>query len=291
LIDNKYSVVINQEHSSYKRISNICQGMNLIEKDFILLIPCYNNYDGLVKSIRSVCYSKNKFEILIVDDGSDVLIDQQKLQELNPEINIQIIRLQENNGIAVALNAGLKTLNIRNDFKYIARLDCGDVCHPDRFTKQVAFLNEHNEIGLLGTWCRFIDKNTGKSYLYKTKQKQEDIVKEMHFKCSFIHPTVMFRKNVLDVVGYYPKEFIHAEDYAYFWQILKKMKGAVLGETLVDVEFSGSNVSAKNYRRQLRSRMKVVRMFGEKKRYVLSGIFLVLIRYLLPFRLIKEMKF
>lgn len=265
--------------------------MNLIEKDFILLIPYYNNYDGLVKSINSVCYPNERFEILIVDDGSDPPLKIEELQNSNPGNTIQVIRLPENKGILEALNTGLKALHARVDFKYIARLDCGDVCHPERFTKQVKFLNENEDIALLGTWCCFIDNITGKGYLYRTKTKHNDILKEMHFKCSFIHPTVMFRRNVLDVVGYYPKEFIHAEDYAYFWQILKKMEGKILAETLVDIEYSGSSISAKNYKKQLRSRMRVVKILGVKKWFVFSGITLVLIRFILPFRLIKKIKF
>ncbi|NTW34267.1 MAG: glycosyltransferase, partial [Bacteroidetes bacterium] len=221
----------------------------MIEKDFILLIPYYNNYDGLINSIKSVEYPNNRFEILIVDDGSNFPLNKEEIQNIKCGITIQIIRMLENKGILEALNTGLKAIHARNDFKYIARLDCGDKCRPDRFTKQVKFLDEHPDIGLLGTWCRFTEKVSGKNYLYRTKIKHQDILKEMHFKCSFIHPTVIFRKEILDKIGYYPYEFVHAEDYAYFWMILKEMKGAIIPEALVDIEYSSNNISAKNYKK------------------------------------------
>jgi glycosyltransferase involved in cell wall biosynthesis len=261
------------------------------EKDFILLIPCYNNYYGLVNSIRSIQYPNNRFEILIVDDGSDIPLNQQNLKDLKPGINIKIIRLPENKGILAALNTGLKALHTRKDFNYIARLDCGDLCHPNRFTEQIAFLDEHPEIGLSGTWCRFNELASGKSYLYKTKTKHNDILKEMHFKCSFIHPTVMFRREIIDIAGYYPEGYPFAEDYAYFWMILKKTHGGIIPETLVDVEYSGNNISAQNYRKQLKTRMKVLLKFFNNWLYLIFGISLISLKYILPIKMNQRIKF
>ena len=256
--------------------------MNLTVKDFILLIPCYNDYDGLIQSVNSVHYPKSSHEILIVDDGSDVPLNQEDIQNKYPETTIQLIRINTNKGVSEALNTGLKVLHARNDYKYIARLDCGDICHADRFTKQVAFLDEHKETGLLGTWCRFIKQSTGKYYLYKTKTRYNDILKEMHFKCSFIHPTVMFRKEILDEIGYYPNEFAYAEDYVYFWQILKKYKGEILAEVLVYIEYSSNSISVKNYKKQLKSRMRIVIDFGDNLFLKFLGVCLIVVRYLIP---------
>ena len=261
----------------------------MIEKDFILLIPQFNNYAGLINSIKSVQYQNNRFEILIVDDGSDIPLDNQTLQEFNP--NIHLIRLPKNLGVLKALNTGLAYLQSRNDFKYIARLDCGDICHPDRFNKQVTFLDEHPEISLLGTWCHFIEKTSKKYYLYKTKIKHNDILKEMHYKCSFIHPTVMFRKEILEKIGYYPNGFIHAEDYAYFWMILKKMKGEILPKVLVDIEYSTNNISAIYYRKQLKSKIKITIKFGDNLFLIILGLYFKLIRFLIPLRTISYFKF
>lgn len=259
-------------------------------KDFILLIPCYNNPDGLSKSIKSVQYPFDRFEILIVDDGSTVPVAIDKLGDINPAIIIQIIRLDKNGGIANALNTGLKALKDRTDYNYIARLDAGDTCYPERFTKQVQFLDSHKDIFLVGSWCRFENAETGRGYNYITQTKHEEIVKEMHYKCSFIHPTVMFRNEVLNSIGFYPENYPDVEDYAYFWLILKQFKGEVLSQILVEIDLSDKNLSSRNYKKQLIHRMKVINHFGDRKLSKFWGLFLLGCRFLLPQKMIRKLK-
>ncbi len=259
-------------------------------KNFILLIPYYNNFEGLITSLKSINYSKDKFEVLIVDDGSKIKLDEESVRVLFPEVIINVLSLSQNSGIAIALNKGLEELHTRTDYIYIARLDCGDTCHPNRFTEQVKFLDENTDIYLLGTWCEFTDSTTGKSYLYKTKTKHEDIIKEMHFKCSFIHPTVMFRKEVLDFIGYYPENYPHAEDYAYFWEIIRQFKGALLPELLVNITANMQTISASNYKEQIISRIKVIKAFGTKPLLITYGVIISRVRAIIPYGLILKMK-
>jgi glycosyltransferase involved in cell wall biosynthesis len=262
----------------------------LKQLDFILLIPCYNNFNGLLKSINSIQYTADRFEILIVDDGSSNPISIDELKKNNASITIQIIRLEKNLGILNALNTGLKELKARNDYKYIARLDAGDLCHPERFTKQVYFLDQHPDIFLLGTWCRFTNPETGKGYDYTTKINHADIVKEMHLKCSFIHPTVMFKREVLNEIGFYP-EYPYTEDYAFFWKIAKRFKTAILPELLVTVTTSENNISSKNYSQQLRYRKKIVSEFGNSLTLKFYSLSLLNFKILLPKKIISFLKF
>jgi glycosyltransferase involved in cell wall biosynthesis len=262
-----------------------------VKKDFILLIPCYNNLNGLLTSLKSIHHPFNLFEVLIIDDGSTEIIIENKIRELNPHLVFKIIRLTQNSGILTALNTGLDELNTRSDYNYIARLDCGDTCHPNRFSEQVKFLNENPKVGLLGTWCSFTDSATGKSYLYKTKTKHDEILKEMHIKCSFIHPTVMFRKEVLAKVGHYPKEFIHAEDYAFFWDILTFFEGAVIPRNYVNIELATENISSKYFTEQLLSRKKIVSSKGSNNWFKLLGITLLNFKRFIPTTRIKKLKF
>ena len=56
------------------------------EIDFCLLIPCYNNYEGLVLSLKSVVYPTDNFLIVVIDDGSKEGVT---LERINQGIGIK----------------------------------------------------------------------------------------------------------------------------------------------------------------------------------------------------------
>jgi glycosyltransferase involved in cell wall biosynthesis len=259
--------------------------MNAKNIDFVLLIPCYNNISGLSASLESISYPFAKFEVLIVDDGSIVPITKNNLQIPN-EMIVDIIRLDRNLGVV----PGLMVLKSRSDLNYIARLDAGDTCNEKRFQKQVDFLNENDDIAIVASWARFQEAASTNGYDYITETTHEKIVKEMHYKCSFIHPSVMFKKEVLDKVGLYPITYPHAEDYAFFWKILKYYKGAVLPEKLVQIGYSDTNVSAENYKKQLHSRKTIVKEFGDNWLDKRIGIELLNLKLILPRKIIQKIK-
>jgi glycosyltransferase involved in cell wall biosynthesis len=230
---------------------------------FCVLIPCYNDAPGLVQSLLSIQYEAEKFAVVVVDDGSAVPVDVGDLKSAAPHIrHLHLIRLPQNQGITTALNTGLQWILEHTEAPYIARLDCRDICHPQRFYKQVTFLNTHASIGLLGTWCTFREAATGRSYAYTTPLKHEQIINAMHLRNVFIHPCVMFRTAVLRKTGLYPYRYLHAEDYAFFWKMLQVTKGAVLGEYLTECAIMEHGISLSNRQAQLQSRRRVVRDFG-----------------------------
>src|SRR5690606_9473158 len=118
--------------------------MTNTEIDFCVLIPCYNNTVGLIKSLHSIHYNKGPYLILIIDDGSTQPVSINQLPEQYQNSNtIKILTFTVNEGIASALNHGLHWINDYVNTKYIARLDCGDICSPLRFEKQVEFLTKN----------------------------------------------------------------------------------------------------------------------------------------------------
>ncbi|RYF88346.1 MAG: glycosyltransferase, partial [Chitinophagaceae bacterium] len=68
--------------------------------DFCLLIPCYNNLQGLLHSIQSVVYAAGKYCIVIVDDGSAEPVTGSHLKDsVNDETHLVILRNESNLGI------------------------------------------------------------------------------------------------------------------------------------------------------------------------------------------------
>lgn len=259
--------------------------------DFCLLIPCYNNFEGLVLSINSVHYHIEKCVIIVVDDGSTMAVTDEVLRaRIGTPYSIIIIRNEENKGIVISLNRGLAWIDEHTEAKYVARLDCGDTCEPDRFFKQVNYMEQYSETGLLGSWCKFRHKESGSGYNYKTPVAHEQLKKAMYFRNVFIHPTVIFRKSLLKKSGYYPLNFSFTEDYAFFWKLISLAPSAVLDQYLVVCEINEEGISLKNRRKQLANRIKVLTRFGTSPILRIIGILRIYALLLLPNRLALRLK-
>src|SRR5438132_443931 len=50
-----------------------------VSLDFYVLIPCYNDQEGLLRSLKSIHYDTAKFAVLIVDDGSEIAVQHAHL--------------------------------------------------------------------------------------------------------------------------------------------------------------------------------------------------------------------
>lgn len=259
--------------------------------DFCLLIPCYGNFDGLLASLQSVVYYPDRFMVLVVDDGSDVPVTSASI-ELGIKIDfpLVVLRNEENEGITAALNNGLKWIEEQNAANFVARLDCGDLCAPDRFYKQMDFMRNHTDVGLLGSWCVFEDRTRSIRYQYKTPTRHSEIKKAMHFRNVFIHPTVIFEAGLLKKVGYYPTNFMHAEDYAFFYKLIKITRSHILDKFLVTCEINDRGISLKNRQEQLVSRGRVIRQYGTNSLLKFAGVLRVYALRILPKRLVLQLR-
>jgi glycosyltransferase involved in cell wall biosynthesis len=260
--------------------------------DFYLLIPCYNNVEGLIRSLRSVVYPKDKCSVLIVDDGSETAITAALIpEEIHQVLHIEIIRLANNQGITAALNTGLHYIHSKKNTRFIARLDCGDTCTIDRFIKQVHFLSVNTSVSLIGSMCLFVDRVTNEHFIYKPAASHRAIKKQMHFKCSFIHPTVMFRADeILDTIGFYPSNFPYAEDYAFFFSIVNQYETSNLQEVLVETEINTKGISITKRSIQIHSKKRIIKEYGSHPIYRVLGIMQQNILSLLPHQFILAVK-
>ncbi len=259
--------------------------------DFCLLIPCYNDAAGLVQSLQSIRYDTQKFAVVVVDDGSRTAVNMGFLKSSVPHLSfIHLIRLPQNRGITTALNTGLQWTLENTTAPYIARLDCRDTCHAERFYKQVTFLKAHAGVGLVGSWCAFKKEDGTAAYTYTTPLQHRQLVKAMHLRNVFIHPAVMFRTALLQTTGLYPDDYPHAEDYAFFWKLLQAAKGAVLGEVLTTCAILPQGLSLLNRRAQLQSRRKVVQKFGNRPELKALGIIKLYTLLMIPNSVLLRLK-
>jgi glycosyltransferase involved in cell wall biosynthesis len=263
--------------------------------DFIVVIPCYNDLTGLIKALSTVKYNR-QFSILVIDDGSTEPLKKEDIMPvLPPTTTIELIRLSPNVGITKALNAGLNWIlnSAENaiEYKYVARLDCGDLCDENRFRKQVNFLEENSDIDLLGTWCIFENFETGDKFVYTTPTEDKKIRRAMYFRNIFIHPTVMWRTRILKKNNSYPEIFPHAEDYGLFYEwIDADIKTAVLPEKLVTCRINTKGLSLANRNGQLKSRLSVIRTFGKNRVLRALGVMKLWALMAVPYPVVFKMK-
>ncbi|MDO4225228.1 MAG: glycosyltransferase [Bergeyella zoohelcum] len=204
----------------------------------------YNAGQYLGQAIESILrQSFSDFEFIIIEDCStdDSLrvIQHYAAQDRR----IKLIQKPENKrmkGFIENLNLGLKYAK----GKYIARMDADDISHPDRFEKQVKFLDENPETFMVGSAINFIDENNEFIKTLKALPDNEAIQKQMPKKIAMYHPAIMFR-NEPNIA--YRDKIYYCEDYdLYLRLMLEGKKFANFEEALLDYRLLNSSISRKD---------------------------------------------
>jgi len=223
----------------------------------ICLIPHYNNPEGLAKSLASIG-ADEVCDVLVVDDGSSKkpLDEALARASFKAQGEIHFLLMPENRGIEHALNAGLEWID-EYGYPLVARLDCGDENLPDRFARQMAFLAANPDVVLLGGAASFVDQDGVEQFVLRHPSEHDEILCALKKNSAFIHPTVMFRLDVVGELGGYPLDLPAAEDYGYFWRIARHYRVANLPEVLIRYELDPGGISLGKRKKQLKSRLKL----------------------------------
>ena len=203
----------------------------------------YNNAPYLAPAIDSILgQTFTDFEFLIVDDGSTddsgAIINRFAAEDSR----IRPIH-QANAGLIVSLNRIIS--EARSDL--IARMDGDDIALPDRFARQVAFLDANPDIGVLGTGCTVIEENGMPStYRFENVVSTEAILDDLKNGPPLCHPSVMMRRDVVRAVGGYHRAYRHCEDYDLWLRLSEHVKMANLPDRLLLYRHSMTQVSTRH---------------------------------------------
>lgn len=168
------------------------------------------------------------FEFIICDDGS---VDEtwRLLKDLaDRDKRVRLIQNPENRGLAASLNHCLEHAG----GELIARQDADDISAPERFQKQINFLDAHPEIGFAGSNATLWDETGDWGERLFPEYPQ---AKDFRFTMPFVHGALMFRRSALDAVEGYrvAKETRRAEDYDMLMRMYAAgLRGANLQERL-----------------------------------------------------------
>ncbi len=228
-----------------------------------VVMPVYNAEKYVAEAIESVlAQTYINFEFLIFNDGSkdsSAAIVQHYARQDN---RIKFFNYTENTGYLKHLNEGIT----QAQGSYIARMDADDICLPQRFEKQVAYMETNPTIGVCGTWYT-VFKETVENKMMTVEQPEEDSQIKVNFlnHCSLGHPTVMARTALLKK-NKYDQNFYPAEDYELWTRLIAKTSFHNLPEVLLLYRWHGANISAtKSHAQQangLKSQINLLTVIG-----------------------------
>ncbi|BDR19498.1 glycosyltransferase [Vibrio sp. STUT-A16] len=221
--------------------------------DLAVLIPAYNDSLSLVKTLNSIDEENNNFTVFVVDDGSEnpITINEQRYP-----FQVVVIRYEVNKGIVGALNQGLSEIKSLGKFKFIARLDCADLNIVNRFKIQYEYLQENKNTFLVGSNVEFFNPDSDYSFKTNVPLTHDELKRSRWAKTCFVHPTVFFRVELIDSIGFYPTTYSHTEDLVYFHKAMLNEKCENLSDVLVKCEIRSGGISGKNRHSQLRSGLR-----------------------------------
>jgi GT2 family glycosyltransferase len=223
-----------------------------------VLLPSYNPGAELQGTLDSLRQQAVPFRLFLVDDGSKAYTDYETLCK---GIDAHIMRLPKNLGISGAMNAGLDEI-LKGKFDYVARIDAGDFCTPDRFAKQLAFMDQHADVGIVGSAVEFrlfdaTGQLTGKRVV-NFPLTAEACGRRLFLNSSIIHPAMLIRRSVFENLRAYSEEYPAAEDFDLLWRAhVIGFKLINLPEMLLIKEETPGSISHKRRQKQIFSRLRI----------------------------------
>ena len=186
-----------------------------------------NGGDLVARAIESILNQTYRhLELIVIDDGSDDNTWEVLQQFSDPRMQVYT---QANQGVAKTANRGLSLAT----GKYIARQDHDDFSLPSRLEKQVAFLDAHEEVGLVGTRAEIWSMQGPTGRFHDHPIDPGVLAFELLFNNPFVHSSCMFRSSTLKTIGNYNSEPGMIEDYELISRLARVCKVANLAERLV----------------------------------------------------------
>ncbi len=208
-----------------------------------IVLPVWNAEETITNAVNSVLsQTLSDLELIVVNDGST-----DSTSEIVNTIAANDNRLRQitiaHAGVAEAFNTGLREAK----WKYIARMDADDEMSITRLEKQVQYLAEHPEIGVVSSLVEYGgDRKTQEGYALhvdwiNTLISPDQIALNRFVESPVCNPSVMFRKELVDKFGE-ARSGNFPEDYE-MW--LRWMDAGVLFAKIPEVLFTWNDLPSR----------------------------------------------
>ncbi len=217
-----------------------------------VIIPAYNAMAYLPETLESVRKQTfTDFEVLIINDGSS-----DNIVEWVSQITDSRVKLisQENKGLAETRNIGIA----QAQGEYLAFLDADDLWEPTKLEKQIPYLENDLEVGLVDTWVALTDEH-GKPTGTVIKTNAEGRV----WKQIIERPTVvcgsspLVRRCCFETVGVFDTNLSGSADWDQWIRVASRYSFALVREPLTYYRQHYSSMS-KNCKKMLEDNIAVI---------------------------------
>lgn len=257
----------------------------MAKRDYSVLMSIYekehpNYFKASIESMLAQTLPPE--QIVIVKDGKltkelNRIVDY---YEKNNENLFTIVELEENVGLGLALNEGLKAC--RNEL--VARMDTDDLSVENRCELQVNEFEKNKNLSILGSSIAEFEDSPDKIMSARVvPTKHQDIVNFSRRRNPFNHPTVMYKKSeVLKVGGY--GDYRRNQDLDLFVRMLQN--GCIaknLEQPLVLFRANRENLKRRKSWTKCSSYIGMIYNFWKKGHSRLSDLIIVAISQIIVF--------
>ena len=210
-----------------------------------VVMPAYNSEKYIGEAIESIINQTfADWELFVLNDSPD----NKELENIVKEYakkdkRVKYIKNPKNIGIPKSRN---KLLSLCQG-EFIACMDSDDISLPTRFEKQIKYMDEHPECGVLGTWFQCFG-NSDAQVRHPEHIKILNILHDQHVG----NPTVLIRKSVMDKYDFtYNETYDCAQDFELWSRMIFVTEIHNLPEILLKYRWHGNNISIEKAQRQL----------------------------------------
>jgi glycosyltransferase involved in cell wall biosynthesis len=197
------------------------------EPKISVIVAVYNGARFITECLDSLWQQTwTDFECIVLDDGSTD--ETPALLAAVTDPRLRVLRNDVNQGVSAARNRAIAEAR----GEYLAILDADDLALPERFSRQVEFLDGHADHAIVG--CFFeLRSEAGNARAAARPVDDRAIRRSICLAIPFVHSGVMMRSSAFRETAGYDVRLSHGEDYRLFADILVNHKGANLTDVLV----------------------------------------------------------
>lgn len=253
-----------------------------------VIMGIYNCADTLPEAIESILsQTYDNWELILCDDAStdNTFPVAKSYQERFPE-KIILIQNEKNSKLSYSLNHCLKYAT----GEYIARMDGDDKCLPERFEKQVQFLNDHPEYDLVGTAMQRFDENGLADILYARENPDYYSLRKGN---PFYHATIMAHRYMYDKLNGYTvsDRTQRGQDYDLWFRFYHAgFSGNNINEPLYLVRENADAIKRRTAKGRLRAYRTMVygyKLLGYPKRWLIFPFFRMCVKAVTPYKVME----